>query len=162
MTRHPVLTHTDSIHQRRRLLPPKEPLSAPVPATSCSVKRPSARALFAEAAGSAAADCTAVCCCGPCVTVDLIVLAVVKLPVGLCRKAIRKKALRRLERRRELLLQSKSFHDDDEDVAWAHKCPTGGEWPEKSPARVVSETEEEMWATFSGAGFWRSPSHVGQ
>ena len=41
-------------------------------------------------AGGATADCAAVACCCPCGVLNLTVLAVNKVPAGLCRKALRK------------------------------------------------------------------------
>ncbi|KAJ8570594.1 hypothetical protein K7X08_037566 [Anisodus acutangulus] len=48
------------------------------------------KARFAEVAGGTTAECTAVACCCPCGIVNLLVLAVYKVPAGLCRKALRK------------------------------------------------------------------------
>lgn len=42
-----------------------------------------------EVAGGTAAGCAAVCCCFPCVMVEVVVLATVRAPAALCRKAAR-------------------------------------------------------------------------
>lgn len=44
---------------------------------------------FGEVAGGTAADFAAVCCC-PCVLLPLAILALVKLPAGLCKKTVKK------------------------------------------------------------------------
>ncbi|KAL8519951.1 hypothetical protein ACS0TY_010763 [Phlomoides rotata] len=54
------------------------------------------RVSMAEVAGGTSADCTAVCCCCPCRLVNLFVLAVYKVPAGLCQKALRSKRHHRL------------------------------------------------------------------
>ena len=40
-----------------------------------------------EVAGGAAAECAAVWCCGPCAVVNLVVLAVYRVPAAVCKKA---------------------------------------------------------------------------
>ncbi|XP_058106751.1 uncharacterized protein LOC131250149 [Magnolia sinica] len=135
-----VGTKPESVHQRQSLQLKKSQSNSQT--MSCN---------FAEVAGGTTAECAVVVCCCPCTVVDLLVLAVVKLPAGLCRRALRKK----VHKRRIGLLQPKRFEDEDMYVGM---CVTAGTWPEKSPATAVSEMEEEMWNTFFNTGFWRSPS----
>ena len=48
-----------------------------------------------EVAGGTAAGCAAVCCCFPCVMVEVVVLATVRAPAALCRRAVRASRRRR-------------------------------------------------------------------
>ncbi|CAN1770150.1 hypothetical protein LINPERHAP1_LOCUS11523 [Linum perenne] len=50
-----------------------------------------------EVAGGAAAECAAVCCCCPCTLMNIVVMAIYKVPACLCRKA--KKRRQRLRRK---------------------------------------------------------------
>ncbi|PHT30737.1 hypothetical protein CQW23_29657 [Capsicum baccatum] len=121
------------------------------------------KARFAEVAGGTAAECAAVCCCCPCGLVNLLVLAVYKLPAGLCRKVLRRK-------RRRLIIK-KGILEKDEFELSIHPFNDGGGGSGgattltevysgtslKSDKDVVA-LEKEMWSKFHGAGFWRSPS----
>ncbi|OIS99311.1 PREDICTED: uncharacterized protein LOC109231790 [Nicotiana attenuata] len=118
------------------------------------------KARLAEVAGGATAGCAAVACCCPCGIVNLLVLAVYKVPAGLCRKALRKKRRNRLSKKG--LLPSKG-HSGCDEMELIHSYPIS------SPIAVVGggnlesdkdalELEKEMWDKFYGAGFWRSPS----
>lgn len=141
------------------------------PATSMSRRQPLLDADFssrggvrrmrvAEMAGGATAECAAVCCCCPCGLADLIVLAVYKVPAGLCRKALRKQRHRRLLKKGMLHPRScgcdddffplSAYSSDSSDVV------TGFE--SLSDDAEVIELEREMLEKFYGAGFWRSPS----
>ncbi|KAF2322408.1 hypothetical protein GH714_014752 [Hevea brasiliensis] len=42
---------------------------------------------FGEVAGGTAAECTAVCCCCPCTVMNILVLAIYKMPACICRRA---------------------------------------------------------------------------
>lgn len=114
---------------------------------------------MAEVAGGTTADCAAVCCCGPCAVVNLVVLAVYKVPAGLCRKALRRKRLRRLMK--EGGLPPRSCGCDEEFFELHHisshvsMVSALNSLPEDTE---VVELEKEMWDKFYGAGFWRSPS----
>nr|CAD1841619.1 unnamed protein product [Ananas comosus var. bracteatus] len=117
--------------------------------------------------GGTAAGCAAVCCCCPCAVVDLVVTAVVRLPAGLCRRAMRARAARRRRARAPGLLAAAPERRGGGDAAAAAEkdgvefylhlhqaeAATGAE-------EEASETEKEMWKRFYGAGFWRSPSQV--
>lgn len=128
--------------------------------------KPSAR--LAEVAGGTAAECAAVCCCCPCGLVNLLVLTVVRLPAGLCQRALKARARRRaaIKRRKQGLLgpnlAGRGGEEDEEGVrlhgAVVPVSLAGEAWPAKPPPDEVTEMEKEMWAKFYSAGFWRSPS----
>ncbi|XP_019153619.1 PREDICTED: uncharacterized protein LOC109150167 [Ipomoea nil] len=114
------------------------------------------KARFAEVAGGTTADIAAVCCCCPCGLVNLVVLAVYKLPAGICRKAIRSKRRRKMMKNGMWPVRHCSCPDSELQIH-----------PISSPSAVaaalesdneVVELEKEMWDRFYGAGFWRSPS----
>ncbi|KAG5628633.1 hypothetical protein H5410_000350 [Solanum commersonii] len=119
------------------------------------------KARLAEVAGGTAAECAAVCCCCPCGLVNLLVMAVYKLPAGLCRKALRRKRRRRLMKKKILQSQCSSCDDSELSIHPIDGATTlavvdGGN-SLKSDEDVVA-LEKEMWSKFYGAGFWRSPS----
>ncbi|XP_058085468.1 uncharacterized protein LOC131232942 [Magnolia sinica] len=122
-----------------------------------------ASARFAEVAGGTAAECAAVCCCCPCGLVNLVVLAVVKLPAGLCRKAMLKKNRKRkiglLPQQQQLEL-SKRFNEME--LQKLENIVTAETWPDKSPSMVVLDMEQEVWTQLYGTGFWRNPSEKEQ
>ncbi|EHA8587249.1 putative Pollen preferential protein [Cocos nucifera] len=131
--------------------------------------KPSAR--LAEVAGGTAAGCAAVCCCCPCGLVNLLVLTVVRLPAGLCHRALKTRAKRRAanKRRKAGLLGPNPAsgaveeEEDDEEGLGLHGAVltvavAREAWPAKPPPEEVMEMEKEMWAKFYSAGFWRSPS----
>ncbi|CAL9169743.1 unnamed protein product [Musa hybrid cultivar] len=149
---------------------------APVPSARRQpviLKQPTQpRARCAEMVGGTAADCLAVCCCPPLALVNLLVVASVRLPAGLCRRAARARARRkeRIRRRKEAALL-------------AHKAGRGGERASSAttaegeangegfrgsasasasaaggPSREEVAEMENMWTQFSNMGFWRSPS----
>lgn len=118
----------------------------------------------AELAGGTTADCVSVCCCGPFFVVDLLVLTAVRLPAGICRRAIRKARLRK--RKEAGLLGAKCCAagggDESSTVTGDESDDSGDDdlyvfMAEASPAEMVV-LEKELWAHFHGAGFWRSPS----
>ncbi|PKA52288.1 hypothetical protein AXF42_Ash010184 [Apostasia shenzhenica] len=94
---------------------------------------------------------------------NLVVLTVVKLPAGLCWRAVRKRKKRRAAGQRKTgLLGAASAADGVGERAMGPgtMAETGeaAHWPVKSPAAEVSEMEKEMRSQFYGSGFWRSPS----
>ncbi|KAK3040185.1 hypothetical protein RJ639_028435 [Escallonia herrerae] len=95
-----------------------------------------------EVAGGAAAECAAVCCCCPCAVVNLLVLAVYRVPVGLCRKAWRRK--KRMVAREKKNSAAPKRYESDREIGGAEADDL--------------EEEEGTWDRFYGAGFWRSPS----
>ncbi|CAN4089667.1 unnamed protein product [Withania somnifera] len=124
---------------------------------------------LAEVAGGTAADCAAVCCCCPCGLVNLVVLAVYKLPAGLCRKALRRKCRHRQIKKG--ILQPKGNKgqcrwDESESELSIYPITGGGDaavtavdgGSSLESDKDVVALENEMWSKFYGAGFWRSPS----
>ncbi|XP_051189677.1 uncharacterized protein [Lolium perenne] len=111
-----------------------------------------------EVAGGTAAGCAAVCCCFPCVMVEVVVLATVRAPAALCRRAV--KASRR--RRSASAGQASDMYEllvDDGTVTGPRDAAVV--WPAVQPSDEAGEMEKEVWASFYGAGFWRSPSQLG-
>uniref|UniRef100_A0ACD6AHC7 Uncharacterized protein n=1 Tax=Avena sativa TaxID=4498 RepID=A0ACD6AHC7_AVESA len=108
-----------------------------------------------EVAGGTAAGCAAVCCCFPCVMVEVVVLATVRAPAALCRRAV--KASRR--RRSASAGQAADIYELLGNV------PENGDaaavWPAAKQTDESGELEKEVWEQFYGAGFWRSPSQLG-
>ncbi|XP_020549664.1 uncharacterized protein LOC105161694 [Sesamum indicum] len=136
----------------------RQPLLSGVDYSSRGGVRSNAR--LAEVAGGTAAECAAVCCCCPCGLVDLLVLAVYKVPAGLCRKALRKKRRRKLMKMG--VLPRRNCHCDEHEVE-IH--------PVTAPLSMVSslesgpdtdkeviELDKEMLEKFFSGGFWRSSS----
>ncbi|XP_020234227.1 uncharacterized protein LOC109814259 [Cajanus cajan] len=123
--------------------------------------RPPRRAV-GEVAGGAAADCTAVACCCPCTVLNILVLAVYKLPKGLVLKAARK--------RRRRLTKNNNKNINDVVLLQPHRCSTDitfgsarlEEFLKSDKAHdqdeYVQGLEKEMWARFAATGFWRSES----
>jgi len=157
-------------HQLRRsaAFPPRRPGAVPVrrPPQHCdSDLNIREHRTCSEVAGGTAAGCAAVCCCFPCVMVEVVVLATVRAPAALCRRAAR---VRKAGRRRsasagqateiyELLVDDAGVVEVDASAAEAAVA-----LPVK-PALELEETgelEKEVWARFYGTGFWRSPSQL--
>ncbi|KAL9230927.1 hypothetical protein vseg_006215 [Gypsophila vaccaria] len=135
------------------------------------------RGRIGEVAGGTAAECAAVFCCCPCTLVNLVVLAVYKLPAGICRKALRKRRRRRLMKKGILPLPSSSSAsssssrhgscqcgwDSDEYHMDLASVPEGQEVAvvvvgDKDMDNDLMELEKEMWNKFYNTGFWRSTS----
>ncbi|KAF5204768.1 Pollen preferential protein [Thalictrum thalictroides] len=122
---------------------------------------PPGNSRFAEVVGGTTAECAAVCCCCPCGIVNLLVLAVYKLPAGLCRKALKKKRRKRLmdaglfPRKKTCTCgcQETEFqiHPVSVDMIEVENA-------KKLNDKEVMELEKEMWDKFYATGFWRSPS----
>ncbi|XP_004494918.1 uncharacterized protein [Cicer arietinum] len=124
---------------------------------------------FGEVVGATTAECVAVCCCFPCGLANFLVLAIYKVPTGLCRRILRKRQRRRIIK--EGLLPPKRRNcscgccedvngprihpmcaNDDSDIKRVY-----------SSESVVKDKdaialEKEMWERFDSAGFWRSSS----
>lgn len=116
---------------------------------------------FGEVVGGTTAECAAVCCCCPCGLVNLLVLAVYKVPAGLCRKAMRRKRRRRLMKKG--LLPARSCGCSD--IEFIELSSMSGPLSTVSSSTLsmesdkdVVELEKEMWDRFYSAGFWRSLS----
>ncbi|CAM0875688.1 unnamed protein product [Alopecurus aequalis] len=113
-----------------------------------------------ELAGGTAAGCAAVCCCFPCVMVEVVVLATVRAPAALCRRAVR--ASRR--RRSASAGQATDIYElliDDGTVPVPVPGDAAVVWPAVKPSDEAGQLEKEVWASFYDAGFWRSPSQLG-
>ncbi|RDX67242.1 hypothetical protein CR513_53908, partial [Mucuna pruriens] len=113
-----------------------------------------------EAAGGAAAECAAVCCCFPCAVLNLVVLAVYKVPKGLARKAADKRRRRLPKKNDDVLL-----HPNRSSSAVANEVTVGSTRVEELFSQGLENDkpeedrlEKEMWARFAGTGFWRSDS----
>ncbi|XVF76043.1 hypothetical protein PTKIN_Ptkin13bG0235200 [Pterospermum kingtungense] len=126
--------------------------------TSCNSAR------IGECCGGTTAACAAICCCCPCGIANLLVLAIYKVPAGLCRRALRQKRLRRLQKKGLLQPRDRRGHcgcDDSElqihPVVRLEDFFLDVEVSEEAEKAVV-ELEKEMWQRFYGTGFWRSPS----
>jgi len=116
-----------------------------------------------EVAGGTAAGCAAVCCCFPCVMAEVVVLATVRAPAALCRRAARVRKGRRRSASAgqateiyELLVDDGGIVEVDANAAEAVALPV------KPALEETGELEKEVWARFYGTGFWRSPSSLGE
>ncbi|KAF5447358.1 hypothetical protein F2P56_032915 [Juglans regia] len=116
-----------------------------------------------EVAGGTTAECAAICCCFPCTVMNLLILAVYKVPAGLCRKAWRKKKLQRLKKKKTTGLLTNSGNKleegDNLELVLELEMETvkGGSLIGMNNNDAVN-LEKEMWERFSQGGFWRSPS----
>ncbi|KAF7805774.1 hypothetical protein G2W53_037935 [Senna tora] len=122
---------------------------------------PRGRRRASEIAGVTTAECAAVCCCCPLMVMNILVLAVYKVPAGLCKKAIRRKKLQRLQKKKNKMLLPQQIGNSgnakltlEDYLAVEMKkdgdADDGGSW--------TAALEEEMWTQFHGTGFWRSSS----
>ncbi|RRT60908.1 hypothetical protein B296_00022371 [Ensete ventricosum] len=147
--------------------PPPEPAPVPGrprPLIAVENPKPKPGSRCAEASGETAAECAAIFCCCPCSLAKLLVFAVVKLPEGLVRKALRRRRKRKKKSRGIWQPKYGAFDDDDDDDFSVHggillaAAGTEGAWSAKTPSQELLEFEKEMLAMFYGAGFWRSAS----
>ncbi|CAF2164315.1 hypothetical protein BRARA_G01301 [Brassica rapa] len=123
-----------------------------------------------EVAGGAAAECAAVWCCCPCAVVNLVVLAVYRVPAAVCKKAWRRSKRRRfMTTKRHGLLAEGS--QSTVHARLKEEDPTAEIIVlEESAVNVnvnvnvngelndVTVLEGEMLERFYGTGFWRSLS----
>jgi hypothetical protein len=92
--------------------------------------------------------------------VEVVVLATVRAPAALCRKAAHARRGVAGRRRSASAGQAAEMYEllvDDGGVAEAAAFAEDMPLP---AAEGSVELEKEMWAKFYGAGFWRSPSQV--
>nr|XP_023928501.1 uncharacterized protein LOC112039826 [Quercus suber]POE90846.1 hypothetical protein CFP56_23140 [Quercus suber] len=142
------------------------------------------RRRIAEEVGGTAAECAAVCCCCPCGLVNLVILALYKVPASLCKKA--------WKRRRLLKMKKKAFilHNNDREssmmsgvdygpsklglVAEVKKLSLDDQYDRHNQLMMMYggdekkrdggdgteavDWEKEMWDRFGSGGFWRSRS----
>ncbi|KAL1566089.1 hypothetical protein AAHA92_01735 [Salvia divinorum] len=115
-------------------------------------------ARLAEVVGGTTAECAAVCCCCPCGLVNLLVLAVCKVPAGLCRKALRRKRRHRLVKMglRPAAAAAKCTCDEKDFQIRPVPAPDSSESVPDSTE--VIELDKEMFDRFYAGGFWRSSS----
>lgn len=123
---------------------------------------------MAEFCGGTTAGCTALCCCGPCGVVKLVVLAVYKLPRGICRRTIRRLRRRRLAKKGAL--ENGDFEKKLSKVGSSqfavHPLESKDEdhidqsLLEEEEDEAVIALEKEMWNRFYSGGFWRSLSQA--
>ncbi|CDY47923.1 BnaAnng09550D [Brassica napus] len=167
-------------HRRHPLL--QRSLSSPSPNATCGGSTP------AEFCGGTTASCAAVWCCCPCGIVNLVVLAVYKVPRGICRRALRSHRRKQLvkngilpplpsgERVQRVFqnsefaifpLDSNDVSEEEDDVFFDPKYFGKGaavaaelttDEETDEEDEAVLALEKEMWNRFYGAGFWRSPS----
>ncbi|KAK5845610.1 uncharacterized protein LOC108482665 [Gossypium arboreum] len=121
-------------------------------------------AKFGELCGGTAAECAAVCCCCPCGIANLLVLVVYKVPAGLCRRALRQKRRKKLQKKG--LFQPRNYGSRygceerelrNHPMVCAKELMVEMEVSEEAD-KALFQLEEEMWERFHGTGFWRSPS----
>ncbi|XP_031488119.1 uncharacterized protein LOC116256088 [Nymphaea colorata] len=144
-------------------------------------KEPPMCAHFAEVAGGTTAECAAVCCCCPCGLVNLLVLTVVRLPAGLCRKALKKKKKRRVAGKKKMALLHERKREDTrlsqvhpappdsaaapgaclDQLPKADTCldqlPKAEAFLDELPKTEASPIDDEEWVKLY-TGFWRNPS----
>ncbi|XVF69300.1 hypothetical protein PTKIN_Ptkin11bG0070000 [Pterospermum kingtungense] len=114
---------------------------------------------FGEVAGGTAAECAAVCCCCPCSVMELLVLALYKVPTGLFKKAWRRRKRKRLMKKKPGLLSgtAEGGPTREEVEAELDRMVGKGEDEDNGCTGTV-DIDKEMWDRFYGTGFWRSPS----
>jgi hypothetical protein len=163
-TGHQHLHHHHHQLRRSAAFPPRRPGPGRRPPQRCeSDLNIREHRSCSEVAGGTAAGCAAVCCCFPCVMVEVAVLATVRAPAALCRKAARVRKGRRRSASAgqateiyELLVDDTGVVEVDAGAANAVALPV-------KPALQLEEKgelEKEVWARFYGTGFWRSPSQL--
>lgn len=120
-----------------------------------------------ELAGGTTAECAAICCCCPCGLVNLLVLTIYKIPAGICRRALKRKQRKKLIKKGLFPPRGRGYGCGSCDDPELHIHPMarvedslrefdGEEAVKKEEAML--RLEKEMWETFYGTGFWRSPS----
>lgn len=149
-----VLRQTASITRRRQPL-----LEIQSSKKGCAV---------GEVVGGTAAECVAVCCCCPCGLAHFLLLAVYKIPAGLCRKMLRKRRRRRVIKDGLLQPKRRNCYCGCCDINYVNgvirvspMCVNDGssdikrlEYSSEDDDAIA--LEKEMWERFYSAGFWRS------
>ncbi|CAN1233866.1 hypothetical protein LINPERPRIM_LOCUS4033 [Linum perenne] len=85
-----ICPSSPNLRRRQTLLPPRHRRSYSASEASCCSSS------FGELAGGTTAKCAAIACCCPCGLANLLFLTIYKVPVGLCRKALRRKRRKHL------------------------------------------------------------------
>ncbi|CAD5174033.1 uncharacterized protein LOC135672077 [Musa acuminata AAA Group] len=148
--------------------PPAKPaLSAMGRRPQMMAKEPAKRrASLAEVAGATTAGFAALCCCCPCGLVHLLIVVVLKLPLGLVRRALRLRRNRwaaSTKPKTGLWRTEAGVFRGDDDFSLYHgvllaRSSFNETYPAESPSPELAELEREMLAKFHAAGFWRSLS----
>ena len=116
---------------------------------------------FGEMVGGTTAECTVVCCCCPCSVMELLVLGLYKVPIGLCKKALRRRKRQRLMKNQDLFGPAKGGPTRAELEAELDQMVgerARGEDDQDDGCTGTVDMEKEMWDRFYGTGFWRSSS----
>ncbi|KAF3943058.1 hypothetical protein ACB098_08G092700 [Castanea mollissima] len=139
---------------------------------------------IAEEVGGTAAECAAICCCCPCGLVNLVILALYKVPAGLCKKAWKRRRLLKMKKKAFLLhnnsessmmnghgvdfgpsklglvAEVKKLSLDDQYDRHNRLMMNGGDEKKRDggDGTEAVDWEKEMWDRFGSGGFWRSPS----
>ncbi|KAJ9189115.1 hypothetical protein P3X46_000446 [Hevea brasiliensis] len=121
---------------------------------------------FGEVAGGTAAECVAVCCCCPCTLMNLLVLAIFKMPVCLCRKARKRHRSSKIKQQPLLVnavsngLCREELEREVQAVVEKQKEVGGGDDDDDDADGETEavDLEKEMWDRFYATGFWRSTS----
>ncbi|KAL2328380.1 hypothetical protein Fmac_021807 [Flemingia macrophylla] len=111
-----------------------------------------------EVAGGAAADCTAVACCCPCAVLNILALAVYKLPKGLVLRARRRRFTKNKTADAALLQPHRCGSDLMVGSTRLQEFFIKGEKVVVVHDDDLDTLEKEMWARFADTGFWRSES----
>lgn len=104
------------------------------------------RRRIGEVAGGATAECAVMCCCIPVAIINLLILAVYKVPAGLGKKVWRRKKKKRLlKKRRENFGSGRGMNSGSDEF---DGCVESG----------LDFEDDEKWDELYGTGFWRVPS----
>ncbi|KAK7284752.1 hypothetical protein RJT34_19505 [Clitoria ternatea] len=127
----------------------------------------SAMTRVGEVVGSTAAECVAVCCCFPCGLANFLLLAIYKVPAGLCQRMLKNRRRRKMIKE-GLLKPTRSqcscgCCDDVNGTRIYPMCANDAydikrlcaPQPDNDDALAL---EKEMWDKFYSTGFWRSSS----
>ncbi|KAM0978037.1 hypothetical protein ACFX2I_013973 [Malus domestica] len=155
------ITSSRQLFLRQTSSPRRQPLLRTQVSTST--------ARFAEVVGGTTADCAAVCCCCPWGLVNLLVLAIYKVPAGLCRRVLKKKRRQRLIKKGLLQPRNRKcscgfagselqFHPMGLQCMAEINNRSQKVADDESCDKDVMQLEKEMWDRFYSTGFWRSPS----
>lgn len=169
MSRRIILKSPTSVYRGQSLLQSRSSTSSCSSNDGGSITRsPSEKsANFGEFCGGTTAACAAVCCCCPIGIANLLVLAIYKVPAGLCRRALRQKRLRNLPKKGLLSRNHRGRSGCDHSELQIHPVVCLQDFfldveVSEEAEQAVVELEKEMWQRFYDAGFWRSPSQRGE
>ncbi|GAB2285652.1 hypothetical protein Dimus_020093 [Dionaea muscipula] len=149
-----IVIQSSGSSKRRKPQIPNKPAMASSSSTGHTV---------GEVVGGAAAECAAVCCCCPGVVVECLVLAVYKVPSGICRRIHKKMILRK---KSGLGLLHHHHHHGEMTSGIIYDDFSGPIDLKEFEMINVSvdgsmeaiDLDKEMWEQFHDTGFWRSPS----